>query len=308
MPACTSPERTRSCLPTCSCRPSRRCSPSSFFSRSRGTCSAQPSARRCQRRRACSRCSCSRGAAMPGIGAPSMRTSRRSESVVTATGTKSRRVNHRLSSPLPSRRRTPPAANSGDRAWKSTGSAPSQASPLPRVRSTSSTAVNGSASAWAQARTPTRRRSPLTRRRRSMRGSVVSMPNVGERTPVRPRSPAARPAGAAHPADLHRRRTVAAHAPTSDRLHPAADPAPAHAGATRSANGRQQAAVHRYQHLGLANGRPRPAPICRPLSCSNGPRRVQAVCSWSKRTGWPARSLSRPQSCRGGARPAAAAG
>ncbi|VTQ67506.1 Uncharacterised protein [Stenotrophomonas maltophilia] len=116
MPACTSRELTRSCLPSCSCRPSSCCSPSSVFRRRRGTCNAQPSAWRCQRRRACNRCSCSCGAAIAGIGAPSMRTSRRSESVVTATGAKSRRVSHRLSSPLPSRRRTPPAASSGDQA------------------------------------------------------------------------------------------------------------------------------------------------------------------------------------------------
>ncbi len=194
---------------------------------------------------------------------------------------------------MPSRRRMPPAASNGAQARKSIGSAPTQAWPLPRWRSRSSTAVSGNASVCAQARTPTRRRSPSTRRRRSIRGRVASTPSAGACTPRRPPITCSSPS---------RRNASSGSPPARDCGRPRTDQRPSAACCRSSARPRRRSSVserpgNRPLYIDTSTSaspmaKPWPAPMRRPFNCSNGPRRVQVVSRRSKRTGCPARALS----------------
>ncbi|KAG0760479.1 hypothetical protein G6F22_019117 [Rhizopus arrhizus] len=123
-----------------------------------------------------------------------------------------------------------------------------------------------------------------------MRGSVVSMPRPGARTPRRPS-------------------TTCSPAPTSGRPRPAAGPAPGHAGATRSANGPAAARCTSTPALPLRRS---PGPGRRrcagPSAAATGHGgSTQSAAGRNAPAGRHARSATQ-RSCRDGARPAAAAG
>ncbi|MNV18006.1 hypothetical protein D3C71_1088130 [compost metagenome] len=282
------------CWPPASSSPSRRCTsllPARPI-RSRGASARQPPWTQRQRARSCRVSSCSSGRLPSASGAPRNCRPCRSASAVTITGRWSRRSTQALNSPVPCCKDTPAKRSRWDHARKSAGSADSQAWPSPRLRSRSRTAVSGKPWRSAQARAPTRRRWPFTRRRRSMRGSSVCRPSEGASTRRRPPITCSSPS----------RRSASSGSPLPAWGIPRTDQRPSSARSSARARPRRRSSVSEWPGSSPAYmdtstsaspmAMPCPCPMRRPFSSSSGPRRVQAVSRWSKRTGWPARALS----------------
>ena len=122
--------------------------------------------------------SCCGRAATADAAAPSRRTASSNVSTVTLVMRWPRRSAQADNRPLPETGAMP-AMRSDDHADRSARFNAAHARPSPRRRSKSSTPSSGDAPGRIHARVATRTRSPSTRRRRSTRGSVVSMPIDG---------------------------------------------------------------------------------------------------------------------------------